>query len=140
MNNKFFRFFVLNIIFILAACAGQQPERVNPTPKESITAKPSISLPPFDPSLFVYPSEPPPVKLSEFEFELEVNLRANIPRVYIVEGNKNGEIKTPPAKYKLKGGQYGIVMFDLASGCQDGKIITLDKDTILNYDVSDFCG
>lgn len=129
------------IFFMLFSCSNQATtnQRVNPVPDEQKSPTPSFTLPPFNPEDFEVLKDPPPVDLSEFEFELEVKVNAPLPRMYLVEGSKIGEIKTPPAKYHLKGGKYGIVVFDLASNCHFGEIITLDKNKTIEYGLDDFC-
>lgn len=130
------RLIILSLFIFILSCNNQQ-SRINPTPKA--TPIPSISLPPFDPSSFVYPSSPN-LDLSKFEFELEINFIALLPRFYLVypDNSKTG-LLIPPQKFNLKGGAYGIVLFDIVTGCNKSELIYLDKNKVLNYNVSDFC-
>jgi len=129
---------VLLFLFLsVLSCNNNQEVRVNPTPK--VTPKPSISLPPFEPSSFISPSIPD-LDLSKFEFELEINFNAPLPRFYLIyPDNTKTDLLIPPKNFKLKGGTYGIVLFDIITGCSKSELIYLDKNQVLNYNVADFC-
>ncbi|GIW21587.1 MAG: hypothetical protein KatS3mg068_0594 [Candidatus Sericytochromatia bacterium] len=129
---------IIIIFVVILSCSNNNNQvRVNPTPTS--TPKSSISLPPFDPSSFVYPT-PPNLDLSKYEFDLEINFIAPLPRLYLVyPDNTRTELLIPPQKFRLKGGVYGIVVFDIVTGCNKSELIQLDKNTILNYNFNDFC-
>ena len=115
-------------------------QRVNPSPPpiptESIAPKSKV------PDIFLNtefedlkPLEHEKLDLAKNDYEIEIKFDVVLGRVSIDEG----EIKEVPAKYKLKGGYHKMILFDLVTGCQVRKVITIDKNGPINFKKEDEC-
>lgn len=135
------KYFLLTIFLLLMSCSGNlnSNQRVNPSPPP-----PTESVKPKNktPDIFLNtkfenlkPLEPEKLDLAKNDYEIEINFDVVLGRVSI----DDGEIKEVPAKYKLKGGYHKMILFDLVTGCQVRKVITVDKNGLINFKKEDEC-
>jgi hypothetical protein len=132
--------FIFSFMTFLASCSNNGPaiNRNNPTPVPAATASASelpkfTSLPPV-PEESIIPT-PPPVRLSDFTFDVEIQFDAILGRVYV----DDGEIMDTPAKYTLVGGQHTIIVFDLVTLCRIARIYIIDKNQTIRYTLEHDC-
>lgn len=136
------KYFLLTIFLTLISCTTNVnvSQRVNPSPPpiptESVKPKSNV------PDIFLNtefedlkPLEPEQLDLAKNDYEIEIKFDVVLGRVSIDEG----EIKEVPAKYKLKGGYHKMILFDLVTGCQIRKVITIDKNGPINFKKEDEC-
>ena len=133
--------FILVILFLgLSSCNANQTnqvQRANPTPipsnvESSVSGFENFINKPF-PSNTPIPSSS--VNLADYNFNLEINFNARLPRVSV----DDGEIKQPPITYTLKGGTHKVIIFDLVTGCWIGRNYVIDKNSRLNYTLQKDC-
>lgn len=134
----------LLLLLTLTSCSDlNKSKMVNPTPppdpklSENGTNKVSKIPDIFKNAEFedLKPLEQEELNLSKNNYDIEIHFDVVLGRVSI----DDGELKEIPAKYTLKGGSHKMVLFDIVTGCQVRKIITVDKNGKIEFKKEDEC-
>mgnify|MGYP001561696463 CR=1 FL=1 len=131
------------LIFLLISVIGcgkntlTNTERVNPTPKP-VPTKSTLAIvkntgPTNEP--FITPVPVNPINLQDFTFKLEIVYPGTLGRVYV----DDGELRSLPTTYTLRGGNHVIYIIDLITRCRIVKELQLDKDIKLEYKEIEIC-
>lgn len=100
------------------------PVPATPTPQESKFVPPSGTLSDDLPN----PSKTPEVKLDELTFDVRIEFDGILGRVIV----NDGELRTTPADYKLKGGNAKIEVLDLITKCRIVNTYLIDKNQTID--------